>query len=146
MRAANRRHPRRVGGILYKPVELLEDEWVSRSDTAYHWRGRWTSSLGKLYLTNLRLIYSGMPLMTVGLVAIPWAREFLALYLDDVQYVGRLTQVWPEYVRHGISSDAFFVECKGEKQYFSVAFGGNPPWLQNLSRPLPQKDPGRGDA
>jgi hypothetical protein len=134
-----------VGGLVFKPVQLLENEFISRSDTAYHWRGRWTSSLGKLYLTNLRLIYSGMPGITVGLMGLPWSRESLTLDLDDIQFVGRIDVVWAEYLRRGISADAYFVDANGQRHCFGPAIGEHLSWLQDLKRPLSSKETGGGD-
>ncbi len=137
---ASHTHPRRVGGLVFKPVQLLENEVISRSDTAYHWRGRWTSSLGKLYLTNLRLIYSGMPGITVGLMGLPWSRESLTLDLDDIQRVGRVDLVWAEYLRRGIAADAYFVDANGQRHYFGPAIGEHLSWLYDLKLALPPKD------
>jgi hypothetical protein len=134
---AGQRRPRQVGGILHKLVELLENEHISRSDIAWHWRGRWTTSLGRLYLTNFRLVYSGMPLVTLGLLGLPWPRESLTLNLDDIRSAGRTEQVWPEYLRRGIAADAFFVGVNGEKHHFGIMFGRSSAWVSDLKRPPP---------
>jgi hypothetical protein len=134
---ASHTRPERVGGFLLKPVELLENEFISRSDFTYHWRSRWTFSMGKLFLTNLRIIYSGGPQIVVGLLPILWPREWLTLDLDDIEFVGQVEQGW---LGRSIAGEAFFIDVCGQRHRFGLALGQHLSWLQELERPLPSKD------
>ena len=128
----------RVGGLLLKPVDLLENEFISRRDFTYHLRSRWTFSMGRLYLTNLRLIYSGGPLIVVGLLLILWPRESLTLDLNDIESVGPVEQ---GLLKRSTVGEAFFIDVRGKRYHFGMLLGHHLSWLQDLKRPRP---PGAG--
>lgn len=123
----------RVGGLLFADVELAPDERVLASDAAAHWRRRWSSSWGRLHLTNQRLIFTGMPLISIGLFPLPFVPQTVAIHRSDISGAGRVEGIWPEYLRRGIAADAFFVDTANGRYHFAVLLGKSAQWVQALT-------------
>jgi hypothetical protein len=123
-----------VGAAPLKTLALDPGEFVLRSGAAFHWRGRFSSSPGRLYLTSRRLLYTSLPLLALALFAVPWPRESLIISLETVARCGEVELAWPELLRRGIAAPAFYLDAPGQRHYFAVHPGESAEWLGHLRR------------
>lgn len=126
--------PDTVGVPPLRMLPLGPGEFVVRTGAAFHWRGRFSSSPGRLYLTNQRLLYTSLPLLALALFAVPWPRESLTISLEAVARCGEVERVWPELLRRGAAAPAFYLDTPEQRHFFAVHPGESAEWLTHLRR------------
>jgi len=125
---------KQVGGAWYKTVELLDGEFVSKDANAHHWRGKWTSSFGRLYLTNLRLIFCGMPGLLIWRLGVPWAWETVVIDLDKILVVAPATNIPNHFLE-----DAYAMDLGDRKEVFSTVPAPDQQWLMEIKATFPSQ-------